>query len=154
MLIGLDIVILCIGSEKVCGDMVGPLVGESLINDYNLPVYVYGNLSNSANGINIEEYYNLIARLHSNCVLITIDAAVGNYADIGTIRLKQSGVSPGAALGRKLNYKSIGVIGVVAPKYGNVLNNLLVADYGEVLSISSRITHIINNSLIPIVLND
>jgi len=38
-------VILCVGSDRLTGDALGPLVGSFLTKDYNVPTYVYGTLA-------------------------------------------------------------------------------------------------------------
>ena len=83
-----ETVIVCIGSDRVAGDMLGPLVGSSLREKYRLPCPVYGAIGESVNGINLEEYLAMISKRHQGSKIIAVDAALGKKKDVGMIRLK------------------------------------------------------------------
>lgn len=134
-----DIVVLCIGSEKVCGDMLGPMVGSILTKEYNISCYVYGTLDRSVNGLNLDIYERLISNLHKESVVIAVDAAVGSPKDIGKVKLKGLGVNAGGAMGLDNLIDGIGVVGVVAEKSGSVIHNLMIADFYMVEKMSRKI---------------
>lgn len=109
-------VILCIGSDLVLGDSLGPLIG-TLLQKRNLPAYVYGSLSFpiTAKEVNYAKAY--LKSTHPNSTVIAVDAAVGNYDDIGIIRVLKKGIKPGLGVKKNLNIVGdLSIIGVVAEK--------------------------------------
>jgi putative sporulation protein YyaC len=141
-----ETIILCIGCEKVMGDMLGPLTGEELMRG-GFPGYIYGTTNNPVNGINIREYINFIKRIHPESLIISVDAAVGGREEIGQIKLKDTGVDAGAALERGLKVDGLGIIGVVGDKKGNVMHNLMSADPQMIIKMSRKIAKIILKSV-------
>lgn len=138
-------VIVCIGSEKVSGDALGPTVGTILIQDYGLKAYVYGTLDRSVNGVNINKFLKFIDNIHSGSLIITVDAAVGEKKEIGMIKYKEEGINAGAALGHNNPVKGIGIVGIVGENKGNIMANLLSADYNSVNKLSRKIARLIYN---------
>lgn len=134
-----EIVILCIGSEKVCGDMLGPMVGSILTKEYNTKCYVYGTLERSVNGLNLAIYENLIKNIHKESIIIAVDAAVGTMEDVGKIKMKSAGINAGGAMGLNNLIDSIGIVGVVAEKHGSIISNLMIADFYMVKKLSRKI---------------
>ena len=104
------IVVICIGSDRVAGDMLGPLVGSSLRDEYRLPCPVYGWVGESVNGVNLESYLAMIGARHPGSTIIAVDAALGKEGDVGTVRLKKGGIKAGGALERR--GERIGDLGV------------------------------------------
>lgn len=107
-----EIVIVCIGSELVVGDSLGPKVGSLLKEQYNVNSFVYGRRGMTVNASNIGDFRLFINTYHSNATVIAIDACLGGKADIGKIKLTKSGIRAGLAVGR--SEESIGAIGVLA----------------------------------------
>ena len=145
-----ETVVICIGSDKVSGDMLGPLVGSSLREEYHLPCPVYGAVGESVNGINLEEYLEMISSKHKGSRIIAVDAAVGNGADIGKIRLKKGGIKAGGALDRGGDkVGDVGIVGVVAeerdPK--DVYAALLGVPFALVEELAARISEMISAAL-------
>ena len=71
-----EIIILCVGTNKIIGDMIGPIVGEELKNKINKKeIIVFGNMENTLNLKNAE---NIIKKVKNNYIkpfIITIDTA-------------------------------------------------------------------------------
>lgn len=110
------LVILCIGSDIVIGDSLGPLVGTNLLKK-NINAHVYGTLDFPITAKEVEYAKVYLKKFHPNSQVLAIDAAVGNFEDVGAIRVLNKGVKPG--LGVNKNLKTVGdisIIGVVAPK--------------------------------------
>lgn len=95
-------VILCIGTDKVTGDALGPLVGELLVHEHNVKTFVYGTLSRPINAINLVAAHNFIKRNHPNSKIVAIDASLGKPEDQGIINIFKGGLKPGAALSKPL----------------------------------------------------
>ncbi|CDB25226.1 sporulation protein YyaC [Firmicutes bacterium CAG:552] len=94
----MNAILLCIGTDLVIGDCLGPIVGEILINR-NVNAYVYGTLTRPVTAKNLTSYIEFIKSKH-NLPIIAIDSCVGE--NIGNISLKSGPLAPGAADGKKL----------------------------------------------------
>lgn len=104
-------VILCIGTNKIMGDSLGPTVGDLLIMEYNINAYVYGHTARPINGVNYTDYLKHINSHHKNNLIIAIDACMGKLDDIGKIKCSLNGIAAGGAL--KKGYKRVGDIGIL-----------------------------------------
>jgi len=143
-------VVICIGSDRVSGDMLGPLVGSSLREEYHLPCPVYGAVGESVNGVNLEEYLEMVRRRHEGCPIIAVDAALGKEEDVGRIRLKKGGIQAGGALERRGDrIGDVGIVGVVATEKSpdEVYGTLLAVPYRMVEALAAAIAHMIHVAL-------
>lgn len=141
-----ETVVICIGSDRVSGDMLGPLVGSALREEYRLPCPVYGWIGESVNGVNLEEYLAMVSNRHPQSLLIAVDAALGKQEDVGKVRLKKGGIKAGGALERKGGkVGDVGVIGVVAAERPprEVYAALLSVPFSLVESLAARIAGLI-----------
>lgn len=105
------LVALCVGSEKINGDCLGPMVGQ-MLKESDFPHYIYGTLSRPVSASNVEQTADFIARAHPYSKVIAIDAAIGEISDRGKIFIKGGGLYPAAASGRHI--KRIGDVAVTA----------------------------------------
>ena len=78
--------LLCIGSDLVVGDSLGPLIG-TLLTKKNISAYVYGSLSFPVTAKEVNYAKDYINSLHPNSLVVAIDAAVGESDDVGLIRV-------------------------------------------------------------------
>lgn len=99
---------MCIGTDLVSGDCLGPMVGQLLI-DRDLPAFVYGTLVSPITALNVAEYYSYIRKNHFSTV-IAVDSCVGS--NVGSISVFKGGLFPGAA--SKKNLPLVGDISVTA----------------------------------------
>ena len=107
-----QIVVIAIGSDRVTGDCLGPLVGHMLANT---GIMVYGDLVSPVTALSVEETYDVIKKRHPKAVVIAVDSAVGADKDIGKIKVLPKGLRPAAAVGRRMPViGNISVIGVVS----------------------------------------
>lgn len=102
------IIILCIGTDRCTGDSLGPLIGYKLKAFSNELIKVYGDLENPVHANNLEETINLINSTYSDPFIIAIDASLGGINSIGKIFIKDTPLTPGLAMNKKL------------PKVGNI----------------------------------
>jgi len=115
-------IIVCVGSDLVLGDSLGPLVG-TFIKEKNKNVYVYGTLNYPITAKEIEYVRYYLRKMHPNSIIIAIDAAVGSVDDVGTIRVANKGLKPGLGVNKDLDeIGDISVIGVVAGRSDNNYN--------------------------------
>lgn len=111
-------VILCIGSDRVTGDCLGPIVGQMLVEN-NVNAFVYGNLTRPVTALNLKESLRHIKAVHSDKKVLAIDSSVGKLSDVGKIRVAFGSIAPGSADGKKL------------PKVGDVSITATVTDVGK-----------------------
>ena len=95
-------VIICIGSDRVTGDCLGPLVGHLLTTKYNVMTFVYGTLNRPVTALNLFENAEFIKQAHPKAKVLAVDAALGSPSDIGLIRINKGGVYPGSAVNKVL----------------------------------------------------
>lgn len=105
------LVFVCIGTTRVVGDSVGPRVGD-MLKTRRVRAYVYGTTAHQITALNVQEYAQMIAKRHSNDIVVVVDSTLGRMEDIGTIKLTDQGILPGGAFSSKR--KRIGDIGVMA----------------------------------------
>lgn len=135
----MNCVIVCVGSDKISGDSLGPLVG-SMLREGGVPCPVYGYLGKTVNGVNLDEYRRFLRRYHPFVPIIAVDAAVGNADEIGQIKYRLGGVQAGGAVGRSAPpLGDLAVLGVVGQKGGDVLASLLSVPYPEVEALAHKI---------------
>lgn len=109
-------IFICIGSDLVLGDSLGPLVG-TFLKSKNLNAYIYGTLSFPITAKEVEYARTYLKQIHPNSISIAIDAAIGSQNDVGLIRVLNKGLKPG--LGVDKNLGSVGdlsIVGIVASK--------------------------------------
>ncbi len=109
-------IFICIGSDMVLGDSLGPLVGTFLKNK-KINAYVYGTLSFPITAKEISYARTYLKQMHPNAISIAIDAAIGEQDDVGIIRVINKGLKPGLGVDKKLGtIGDISIVGVVAAK--------------------------------------
>lgn len=108
-----NIVLLCIGTDKITGDCLGPLVGSKL-QKMDFPCPLYGTLENPLHACNLSEQLIQINKKHPNPFILVIDAAVGSKSHIGFVSLSCSPLSPGKGVNRPLTpIGNISITGIV-----------------------------------------
>ena len=144
-------VVMCIGSDRVAGDMLGPKVGELLIGR-NIGAYVYGRMGRAVNGDNIEDYYEFIKERHRGSVIIAVDACLGKVSEVGRVMYTMSGIGAGFAIrdgGRR--YGDIGIVGIVAESGEDNLKRLTAVRPDSVEKMAGKITEYITNNMREII---
>lgn len=90
----------CIGSARVIGDNLGPIIGTILTRS-NYP-HVYGTLDDPLNALTLPDYFPVLKDIERQCCLIAIDASIGNGGQSGHLTLSDTCLYPGSALRRAL----------------------------------------------------
>lgn len=132
-------VLLCVGSDKITGDCLGPLVGYLLTERYGMPAYVYGTMRLPVTAKNVETAVRFITRAHPNCPVFALDAALSSSRDIGLVRLRDRGLCPGGAFGKGL--PAVGHYSLTAVVNSGGRNNerLFSTSLGRVLELAEMI---------------
>ncbi len=120
------IIIICIGSTKIIGDSLGPLIGTKLKSIYSNcnKIKVYGDLNNQINYYNIDYVLNEIKRKYENCIKIIIDSGLGN--DVGSYIVNRGELILGHSLNKtKVAKGDVNIIGTVGKNHYCLYENLL-----------------------------
>jgi len=110
-------VFLCLGSDKLIFDSLGPLTGTLLKNQKDFPHYVYGTMSEPVTALQVEKAIRFIRSFHRGSEVIVIDSAIGKREEIGTIKFFNRGLRP--ALGVDKEMAVVGdksIMGIVTTK--------------------------------------
>ena len=109
-------IFICIGSDLVLGDSLGPLVG-TFLKRKRVSSYVYGTLNYPITAKEIEYAKKYLKQMHPESITIAIDAAVGSAEDIGLIRVLNKGLKPGLGVEKNLSViGDISIVGIVSEK--------------------------------------
>lgn len=96
-----DLVLLCIGTDKITGDCLGPLVGSKL-KQRDFPYPLYGTLEKPLHAGNLSVQLPEISTAHPDACVLAIDAAVGSPNHIGLVSLACQPLFPGKGVSRTL----------------------------------------------------
>ncbi len=97
-----EIVFLCIGSDRVTGDCLGPYIGYRL-SQYHIPgVFIYGTLQNPVHAVNLSSILSRINHLHPQALIIAIDSSLGEKKHLGYVTIGNGSLYPGAAVQKAL----------------------------------------------------
>ena len=143
------VVVVCFGSPSIAGDSLGPEVGSLLRADASFPAFVYGTLDRPITGKNMGEWMNFVREVHSDALLLAVDACLGERQNLGRISVRGDGVCPAAACGKKKRFGDVGIIGVVGDKTGDPLSELMQADLAAVSALARQIAALIKDALSP-----
>ena len=111
-------IVVCVGSDLVIGDSLGPLTGSMLaFKTQGLGAYIYGTLQNPITAKEVKYLKDFLRKTHPGRAIIAVDAAVGRVEDIGIVKITSSPLSPGAGANKQLgSFGDATVLGVVAEK--------------------------------------
>ncbi|MBQ9481036.1 MAG: spore protease YyaC [Clostridia bacterium] len=110
-------VYLCIGSDKLVFDCLGPIVGSLLKKDARFNGYVYGTVEEPVTALQVEEAVRFIRRFHFGAEITVVDSAVGRREEVGKIKRFDQGLRPALGVDKKMTVvgdKS--VMGVITTK--------------------------------------
>lgn len=143
-------IILCVGSDKISGDCVGPLVGDMLTNRFGVRCFVYGVSGRSVNGKNLSEYIDFISKVHPDSPIIAVDACVSNCLAVGTVKVIDGGISPRRAVTNTTKtVGDLGILGVVGKPSTDTLSTLMSVSIDNVIKISFKIAFALYCALSP-----
>lgn len=97
-----DLVILCIGSDRITGDSLGPLVGHSLSKNTLSHTHIYGTLAHPVHALNLNETVNMLHTQHPHSLTVAIDASLGTRNHLGFLTVSKNALEPGLGVRKKL----------------------------------------------------
>jgi putative sporulation protein YyaC len=131
--------IFCIGTPKIAGDAIGPLVGSMLsVHNFDKDVSIVGTLSEPVTYTKYNEFLN---KLRDDAFVIVVDATLG--PKVGTYTIVYKPTYPGAALSTGI--KPVGDVSIKAYT-GSTLGQVMCADEADV----SRLAHDIATELMDL----
>lgn len=101
-LISPELVIVCIGTELVMGDCLGPLVGYQLSRHTLANACVYGTLKDPIHALNLKQKMESIKKKHPASHIIAIDASFGSRRHLGTVFIQPGPLYPGLGVSKDL----------------------------------------------------
>ena len=111
-------VILCIGTDRMIGDSLGPLVGSMVEKAARKQLTVYGTLQNTVHALNLVQIREEIKKKHPDRPVIAVDASLGPCHRIGDIYVRPGCLYPGAGVCKSL--PGIGHIAIPALANGDI----------------------------------
>lgn len=110
-------VIACIGTDAVIGDSLGPMVGSFCEDKLKGKTFVYGTFAHPVTAKEVEPLVKFLRTVHPEVKILAIDAAVGSEEEIGTVKMCDKPLKPGAGVDKNLCFVGdANVIAVVAAK--------------------------------------
>ncbi len=110
-------VVLCIGSDLAVGDSLGPVTGTLLRRNRDFSGFVYGTLKTPVTAKEVKYLEGFLRKTHPGSKIIAVDAAVGEEADVGLIKVIPAPLRPGSGANKRLGkVGDVSVLGVVARK--------------------------------------
>lgn len=141
-------VILCIGSDKIAGDSVGPIVGDILKNRLNARCFVYGATGKSVNGRNVQDFLELIKCAHPESPVIAVDACLSKEAEKPFVAVVSGGVNPKRAItGIENPAGDVGILGAVEKPSNDPLKTLMAVSWDKVQKTSVKIAIVLYKAL-------
>ena len=97
-----ELVFLCIGSDRIIGDCLGPFVGQ-LLSTYTIPgISVYGTLKAPVHAQNLSSVAHIIRAEHPDSLVVAVDASLGQKKHLGYVTINNGSLYPGAAVHKEL----------------------------------------------------
>lgn len=113
-------VFLCIGTDRITGDCLGPLVGEKLQKYYQDSPCIFGTLEHPVHALNLQYVITKIRLQFTNPFIIVTDAALGLPGHIGNITLSPGPLFPGEGMQKNLSpVGDLAITGIVNSCHGN-----------------------------------
>ena len=97
-----ELIFLCIGTDRVTGDCLGPFVGQKLSSYSESGFAVYGTLFHPVHALNLTDIYDHINQCHPKALIIAIDASLGQKKHLGYVTIANGALHPGAAIHKQL----------------------------------------------------
>ncbi len=140
-------VILCVGSDLVVGDSLGPYVGSELNKILRGKAFVYGTLKSPITAKEIDVIKENLKVLHPHSKIMVIDAAVGNHDEIGYVKITDCGIKPGLGVNKDLPLiGDVSIIAIVCDKIDK--NNNFSTRFSLVYTMANDIIEGISKAII------
>ena len=137
-----EIIILCIGSDRITGDSLGPLIGQQLSRHRWKNIHIYGTLDTPVHALNLESVLADIKKRHPSALILAVDASLGTKKHLGYITIGSGSLKPGAGVQKNLTAIGdifiTGIINTAVPEAQAALQNTRIS---AVASLACCIAH-------------
>ena len=110
-------VFVCIGTDAVTGDSLGPLTGTVLSEKLRGKTYVLGTLDRPLTALDVNIASEFVKKVYPYGAIVAVDAALGRKEEVGSVLVSDSPVKPGLGVKKELN--EIGDVSVVESAAGD-----------------------------------
>ena len=136
-----ELVFLCIGSDSITGDSLGPLVGGELFRQRQPGFFVYGTPEQPVHAMNLSEQLADLSLWHPRALVVAVDASLGNPRHQQHISVGKGSIRPGAGAGKVLpDVGDIFITGIVSSFEKNSHRELQAVDFSDILRLSDTIS--------------
>lgn len=97
-----ELVFLCIGTDRITGDSLGPYIGHQLTLAGVSSGNIYGTLKQPVHALNLDKTVEKIQCEHPRALVIAIDASLGCKKHLGYITIGNGSICPGAGVHKDL----------------------------------------------------
>ena len=133
-------VILCIGTDRIIGDSLGPMAGSMILRESNGRIPVFGTLHDPVHAMNLRQTEEEIKKKHSNRMIIAVDASLGSPKEIGSVYVRCGGLHPGAGVSKNLpSTGDIAITGITAADSHQPYLSLQTARLSTIASMAETI---------------
>lgn len=138
-----NVVFVCVGTPKIVGDSLGPVVGD-MLRKRNVNAFVYGTKRRPITALNLHGYRKMLDTYHRGDLIVAIDATMGNLEDVGKLKISEGGLRPAGAF-RKNAAKlgDIGIMAIVGEREGDMLLQLKTADPAFVQKLAENVVNLL-----------
>ena len=128
-----ELIFLCVGTDKIIGDAIGPIVGTKLEKELEKDntnykaknINIYGKIGDTLNFKNARGLIQFMEKQYKNPFIVTIDAALSERDNIGEIIINEGKIELGNSLGKGIEWNSnINIKGVVGNYSSNPQKNM------------------------------
>jgi putative sporulation protein YyaC len=151
----IEIVIVCIGTNRYSGDSLGPMVGSRLsekLEGYR-NVHIYGTWEKPVHALNLQKTLSHIVKNHSRAYIIAVDACLGQFYKIGTLQVVDEPLQPGLSLDKQLppigHVHIKGIINNYGPLNHKVLEHTSLTFVKDMADVISRILAKSSQEIVP-----
>ena len=139
-------IVVCIGTDGVMGDSLGPLVGSMLKEKLGGRAYVFGSVDCPITAKDVPIISQFVKSAYPDQPILAIDAALGKREEIGSVKVFNKPIRPGLGVNKNLGeVGDVSIIGVVEEMGKNLLSTVrLSLVYGEAVVISRAVTSYIS----------
>lgn len=106
-------IFLCVGSDRVVGDCLSPMVGEQIKNYAGEKALVIGTLSHPINYKNLDKTMALIKENYPKNPVVVIDSVLGKSDEVGFVKLNKGGLILGGEYHEGIRAGNYHIVGVV-----------------------------------------
>ena len=97
-----ELIFICIGTDRITGDSLGPYVGYCLSGCPRIHGQIYGTLERPIHALNLEKAMEEITRQHPHGLYVAIDASLGTKKHLGFVTVANGALYPGAGVQKEL----------------------------------------------------